>query len=90
MDGMLMKTRVVVAAAFFGAILASTAFAQGEHADLADAIYKTGQDVTAECLNCHEKEAADFMKTPHWNWCEEQTVGGKKMELGKKNVINNF
>jgi len=85
-----MKIRIVVMAALFGAILASTAFAQTDHADFITGTYKTGQEVTAECLTCHDKEFADFMKTPHWKWSEEQTVRGKKMELGKKNVINNF
>jgi cytochrome c2 len=90
MEGMLMRGRIVVAAALFGAVLASSAFAKEDHAQFVTGTYKTGQEVTANCLECHEKEAADFMKTPHWKWSEEQTVKGKKMEIGKKNVINNF
>jgi hypothetical protein len=91
MEEMLMRSRIVAVAAVFGAFLASSALAEVDHAQfVAGSTFKTGQEVTAKCLECHDKEAADFMKTPHWNWTEEQTVRGKKMQLGKKNVINNF
>ncbi len=86
-----MRSKIVAVAVVLGAVLTSTAFAEVDHAQfVAGSTFKTGQDVTAKCLECHDKEAADFMKTPHWKWSEEQTVKGKKMELGKKNVINNF
>ncbi len=86
-----MRSKIVAVAAVWGAVFASTALAEVDHAQfVAGATFKTGQEVTAKCLECHDQEAADFMKTSHWKWAEEQTVKGKKMELGKRNVINNF
>jgi hypothetical protein len=91
MEGMLMRSKIVSVAVVLGAVLTSTAFAEVDHAQFVQgSTFKTGQDVTAKCLECHDKEAADFMKTPHWKWSEDQIIRGKKMELGKKNVINNF
>jgi hypothetical protein len=78
-------------AAVLCTILISTAFAEFGNAQFVDgSTFETGQEVTAKCLECHDKEAADFMKTSHWKWSEEQTIRGKKMEIGKKSVINNF
>ncbi|MBW6486683.1 MAG: tetrathionate reductase family octaheme c-type cytochrome [Syntrophobacterales bacterium] len=86
-----MRITILAVAAFLGAVLASTAFAEVDHAQFVEgATFKSGQEVTAKCLECHDKEAADLMKTTHWKWSKEQDVNGKKMELGKKNVINNF
>jgi hypothetical protein len=85
-----MKSKIVAVAAVLGAVLVSTAFAETDHAQFVTGAFKTGQDVTAKCLECHDQEAADVMKTSHWKWSEEQVVKGQKIELGKKNVINNF
>ena len=78
--------------AFFMAFVFFTgwAFAQG-HADRIKGPFKTGPEVTAVCLGCHDREAKDFMKTVHWIWSEKQDVPGKGVhDLGKKNAINNF
>ncbi|BCR03541.1 c-type cytochrome [Desulfuromonas versatilis] len=48
------------------------------------------QEVTRQCLQCHESEARDFMKTSHWNWGLVQEVDGKQVERGKKNALNNY
>ena len=85
-----MKSTIVAAAAILGAVLASTAFAEVDHSQFVTETFKNGPEVTAKCLECHDQEAAAFMKTSHWKWSEEQNVKGKKMEIGKKNVINNF
>ena len=81
-------------------MIAVTAFAVGalvsvvwaNHADLVgDGPFKTGPDVTRKCLECHEKETKDFMKTVHWTWSKEQTLeSGKKVNIGKVNALNNF
>lgn len=52
--------------------------------------FKTGQDVTKKCMECHKKETEAFMKTRHWTWSKKQIVNGKEMDFGKKNAINNF
>jgi octaheme c-type cytochrome (tetrathionate reductase family) len=78
---------------FFVALLLGgtlPATASVNHAELISGSFKTGPEVTRKCLECHEKQARDFMKTPHWTWQKEQTVDGKRVTLGKTNVINNF
>lgn len=53
--------------------------------------FKNGPEVTRKCLQCHEKEARDFMKTVHWTWSKEQfDKNGKKTNIGKVNALNNF
>ncbi len=55
--------------------------------------FASGQDVTRACLACHEEEARQFRRTPHWEWLgEEEHVPGNEgsRRLGKKNVLNNF
>lgn len=53
--------------------------------------FTSGPEVTKACLECHEDEATDVMKTSHWTWTVDQEVPGKgKIQRGKKNVINNF
>jgi octaheme c-type cytochrome (tetrathionate reductase family) len=52
-----------------------------------------GPAVTRACLECHPKSATDIMHTAHWRWegKEVEMPGrGKKLRIGKKNVINNF
>lgn len=53
----------------------------------------TPQDVTRACLRCHEKSAAQVMKTPHWLWLgDEVTIPGHEgpTRIGKQNLLNNF
>lgn len=62
-----------------------------EHKEMIKGPFKSGSEVTATCLGCHEKQAKDFMATVHWSWSRTQEVPGKgKKDLGKKNAINNF
>ena len=68
----------------------SWAFGQG-HADKVKGPFKSGPEVTATCIGCHDKQTKDFMKTVHWTWSKKQEVPGKGVkDLGKKNAINNF
>lgn len=55
--------------------------------------FADGPSVTKACLECHEKEAKEFMKTPHWKWTGHKVkVPGhdEPVAIGKKNLINNF
>jgi len=53
--------------------------------------FTDGPSVTAACLDCHDDEAHDFMKTSHWTWMPMQDVIGRgEVALGKKNTLNNF
>ena len=72
-----------------GIVLSSTAWA-GHLEMIGDVTFKTGPEVTRKCIECHEKETADFMATVHWTWSRKQEVNGKTIEIGKKNALNNF
>ena len=69
------------------ALVAMPAFA----ADYSHQKYFEHYEGTATCLECHEDEAYDFMKTSHWTWMPMQDVIGQgEIALGKKNTMNNF
>lgn len=86
----MMVPRFIAAAVLLaGVALASTATAS--HQDMiGDVDFKTGPEVTKMCMECHEKETADFMKTVHWTWSKPQKSRGKTIEYGKINALNNF
>lgn len=52
------------------------------------------EEVTAACLKCHNTAGMDVMKTSHWLWSRKtDKLPGKEgtmVDVGKKNVINNF
>ncbi len=64
-----------------------------DHKDIVKGEFKTGQDVTRACLECHEDAATALMKTTHWTW-ESKTFDVPWREddvtIGKANQINNF
>lgn len=85
--------RFIQSAVFLGSFLliAGSASAAQDHSQLISGPFKTGPDVTKACLQCHEQQAKDFMKTQHWTWSMSQEVPGKgQVDLGKKNAINNY
>ena len=54
---------------------------------------ETGQDVTRACISCHEDAAHAMLGTAHFQWQGDEVVdprSGRKMRIGKKNLINNF
>jgi octaheme c-type cytochrome (tetrathionate reductase family) len=71
---------------------AHSAGAATDHTTLLKGPFKTGEQVTNACLQCHEKQAKDFMKTTHWNWkgTPNHLKGIKKSreEYGKANMLN--
>lgn len=73
---------------------ATLAVAAVDHTDMVKGPFKTGQDVTKACLECHEKQATDVMKTTHWKWkgTPNHIKGMEKStkEFGKSNMINAF
>jgi octaheme c-type cytochrome (tetrathionate reductase family) len=63
------------------------------HADIIKGPFKTGQDVTKNCLSCHPDAAEDVMMTTHWTWESKPfSVVGRPapVTIGKANQINNF
>ena len=65
-----------------------------DHSKFLKGPFKTGEEITKACLECHEKEANDFIKTSHWRWKGvPRTIASKenfKEEYGKSNLLNNF
>jgi len=57
-------------------------------------IFSKPEDLTAACLKCHNNAGTDIMKTNHWLWTRktDKMPGreGQMLEVGKKNIINNF
>lgn len=72
----------------------ATAFAATDHAEFIKGPFKDGIDVTKVCLECHDKQATDVMKTTHWNWkgTPNHVKGMEKStkQYGKSNMINAF
>ena len=62
------------------------------HKDLIQGPFNKPQDVTNECLTCHETAAKEVMATNHWTWLDEEFINssGQKKQFGKKNIINNY
>lgn len=53
--------------------------------------FNSPQEVTAECIKCHNGRAGEVMKSNHWQWEEPAYIKGRGVVyLGKKNAINNF
>ncbi|UCG98279.1 MAG: tetrathionate reductase family octaheme c-type cytochrome [Burkholderiales bacterium] len=71
------------------ALTGATAVAAADHSFIKGP-FATGPDVTKTCLQCHQSQAADFMKTVHWTWSSRQKMGSKEVVLGKANAVNNF
>lgn len=62
-----------------------------DHSKVMKGPFKTGPEVTKACLEWHQDEAHDFMKTVHWTWNSRQKVEGKgEFNLDKSNAVNNF
>jgi len=47
---------------------------------------------TADCLQCHESEGIEMLDTGHFKWTGqvERIAGMEGMDLGKRDLINNF
>jgi len=65
-------------------------YAATDHGNFIKGPFRSGPDVTRKCLECHETDAREIMKTTHWTWSAKQEVNGKIIDRGKKNTINNF
>lgn len=87
-----MKRKFIVFITTMVALQATAIMAAPNHEHLVKGPFKTGMDVTKACLACHDKQATDFMKTPHWIWKgAPRLVKGmenSKESLGKMNLIN--
>ena len=61
---------VTLVAALIGALLvfSTMAMAMEDHTEYIEGPFTTGEEVTAACLECHEEQAEDILKTSHWKW----------------------
>ena len=64
-------TAVIVALA---CLMAMPAMAQIDHTSFITGPITSGPEATKQCLECHDDQAMDFMKTAHWNWALKQKV----------------
>ncbi|WP_305043532.1 tetrathionate reductase family octaheme c-type cytochrome [Geoalkalibacter sp.] len=71
-------------------VAASTAWATPHREAITEPL-ADGRAATRECLKCHEDAAESIMRTNHWTLAKVQTLAdGRQVELGKKNVLNNY
>ena len=53
--------------------------------------FKSPQEVTLACLECHNETHKEIMASSHWNWERASYIEGRGIKsIGKKNIINNF
>ena len=69
---------------------AGSALAAEDHSGYFGGTLDSGPEVTKACLGCHEDAAKQVMATSHWTWSTEQKIGGKTVQRGKVNALNNF
>jgi len=74
------------------AMFAGIASSEEGHRSRIKGPFISGPDVTRVCLQCHKQQAREFIKHEHWTWSTTQSLPrrNKKIEIGKKNGINNF
>lgn len=64
-----------------------------DHKDIVKGDFKTPQEVTQACLECHPAEASEVMQTTHWTWQSKPfdvPWRDEPVTIGKYNQINNF
>lgn len=76
-----------------GSILAKSTADHSKFPELVR-FFQTPEEVTITCLRCHNNAGVEIMRTNHWLWARKtDKMPGKKgvmVEVGKKNIINNF
>jgi hypothetical protein len=63
------------------------------HADIVQGPFTTPQEVTRNCLTCHQDAATQVMATTHWTWQSKPFKFAGRTEpatIGKINQLNNF
>lgn len=89
-----LKRKLLSVAVLALIVTAQVAAAAEDHAQHLKGGFKSGPEVTNACLECHEKQAGDFMKTTHWNWkgTPNHVKGLEKSGklYGKSNMLNAF
>ncbi len=76
----------------FSFFLLSNVLAE-DHSQYIKGPFKKPQDVTKQCLTCHEESAKQVMQTSHWTWSTPPVkVPGHEglHQIGKKDIFNNY
>lgn len=73
-------------------LICAASISAQSHKDYISGPFNSPQELTQECLNCHESSAKEVMSTSHWTWLDEEFIDGNndKVQMGKRNFINNF
>ncbi|MCF8295567.1 MAG: hypothetical protein K9I34_05830, partial [Bacteroidales bacterium] len=59
--------------------------------DILQQDFPSPEAVTEACLSCHNTTGQEVMQSSHWNWTRDYvTKSGDTIQLGKKNILNNF
>jgi octaheme c-type cytochrome (tetrathionate reductase family) len=64
-----------------------------DHSEIIQGPFESPEDVTRNCLECHEDAADQVMSTVHWTWeSQPYQLEGREstITVGKKNSLNNF
>lgn len=73
------------------ALLSVSVLAQEDHTENVEGPFETPQEVTEECLMCHEEAGDEILQSRHWNWLGSNLSDSSVIDSrGKKNLINNF
>jgi octaheme c-type cytochrome (tetrathionate reductase family) len=81
---------IVICAFLLGSSLLWGTEKENPHKEI-EGPFNTPQEVTKTCLECHEDVGDDVLKTRHWLWLGKAFVEeGKKVQMGKINMLNNF
>ena len=74
------------------AVIITDSILAQDHTENVSGPFETPQEVTEECLMCHDTAAEEIMQTRHWNWLGSNIGDSTHTSTtrGKKNLINNF
>jgi len=85
------KSFLLVTLLFTASLLFAQETEVNDHKENVTGPFNSPQEVTKACLECHEEAGAEIIASRHWNWAEAPgNVPEGKVNLGKKNIINNF
>ncbi len=60
-----------------------------EHRQIAGP-FDSAQALTQQCLQCHERQGQDILKSSHWTWKRQRTTSEGTVTYSKKNGLSTF
>jgi len=52
--------------------------------------FTSAVEVNAQCVSCHESQAADLHKSVHWNWVRSRAIGNSTVLSKKMTDLTRF